>query len=152
MPPVEEARRRLDAFMAERGLKHTRQRDEVLGAFFESSTHVSVDELLRRVQVRDENVGAATVYRALKLFAEAGIAHESHFGDGQARYEPMLADQHHDHLICSDCGRIVEFHDPVIEARQVDIAREHGLAIRAHRLDIYGRCASPETCRYRVAK
>lgn len=149
MASVEEARRRLDAFMAERGLKHTRQRDEVLGAFFESGTHVSVDELLRRVQLRDEGVGAATVYRALKLFAEAGIAHETHFGDGQARYEPMLAEQHHDHLICMDCQRIVEFHDPVIETRQVDIAREHGFVIQAHRLEIHGRCANPSSCDFR---
>jgi Fur family transcriptional regulator, ferric uptake regulator len=151
-PAVDEAQRRLDAFMRERGLKHTRQRDEILGAFFLAGGHVSVDDLLGRVQERMAGVGYATVYRTMKLFVEAGVAHERHFKDGQTRYEPVIDDEHHDHLICTVCGMIFEFEDPLIEQRQSEIARERGLRVESHRHEIYGSCAAPESCEHRKAR
>src|SRR4051812_39652584 len=114
-PAVEEASRKLAAYMVVRGLKHTRQRDQILEAFFDASAHVSIDDLLALVQTRMPGVGYATVYRTMKLFAEAGVAHERHFQDGQTRYEPVVPDEHHDHLICVTCGTIFEFEDPTIE-------------------------------------
>ena len=146
MTAVEEAQRRLDAYMRTRGLKHTRQRDEILEAFFTAGGHVSIDELLARVQERLAGVGYATVYRTLKLFSEAGVAHERHFQDGQTRYEPVVEDEHHDHLICTLCGKIFEFEDPIIEKRQAEIAADHGLRLHTHRHEIYGTCLKPDTC------
>jgi Fur family ferric uptake transcriptional regulator len=151
-PAAEEAQRRLDEHMRERGLKHTRQRDQILEAFFEAHTHVSIDELLPLVQARMAGVGYATVYRTMKLFAEAGVAHERHFQDGQTRYEPVIADEHHDHLICTACGTIFEFEDPTIEQRQADIAVQHGMRVTSHRHEIYGSCAQPESCVHRAAR
>jgi Fur family ferric uptake transcriptional regulator len=145
-PVVEEAQRKLSVYMRERGLKHTRQRDQILEVFFAAGGHVSIDDLLGQVQERMAGVGYATVYRTMKLFAEAGVAHERHFDDGQSRYEPVIDDEHHDHLICTTCGTIFEFEDPIIEQRQADIAVAHGLRVEHHRHEIYGSCMAPETC------
>jgi Fur family ferric uptake transcriptional regulator len=82
----------------------------------------------------------------MKLFAEAGVAHERHFQDGQTRYEPVVPDEHHDHLICTTCGHIFEFEDPVVEARQAEVAAQHGLRVVSHRHEIYGACQAPQTC------
>ena len=142
MSPLDEARRTLEAHMRAQGLKHTRQRDEILQTFFAAGGHVSIDELLGRVQERMPGVGYATVYRTLKLFVEAGVAHERNFQDGQARFEPVLEDAHHDHLICLDCGHIFEFEEDEIERRQGEIATRHGLRMESHRHEIYGRCAA----------
>lgn len=150
MSPVDEARRTLETHIRARGLKHTRQRDEILDAFFAVGGHVSIDELLMRVQTRMPGVGYATVYRTLKLFAEAGVAHERNFHDGQARYEAVVPDAHHDHLICLDCGAIFEFEDPEIERRQAEIAERLGLSVTVHRHEIYGRCRQGAACSRRA--
>ena len=145
----DEAQRRLAAYMADHGLKQTKQRDEILEAFFAAGGHVSIDDMLRRVQLTMPGVGYATVYRTMKLFAEAGIAHEQHFQDGQTRYEPVIPDEHHDHLICTTCKKIFEFEDPTVESIQNDIARRHGLTVVSHRHEIYGKCIEPGTCPHR---
>lgn len=150
MSAVEEAQGRLAAYMRERGLKQTRQRDQILEVFFGAGGHVSIEDLLGRVQVKMPGVGYATVYRTMKLFSEAGLAHERHFQDGQTRYEPVVADEHHDHLICAGCGQIYEFEDPVIEQRQSDLARAHGMRVTSHRHEIYGQCLDEAACRLRA--
>lgn len=149
MTPVDDARARLDAYMTGRGLKHTRQRDLILEAFYEAGSHVSVDDLMRIVADRASGVGTATVYRSLKLFVEAGVAHERRFQDGQTRYEPVLSNDHHDHLICTDCGRIFEFEDPEIEERQAVVAERWGIRVTSHRHEIYGSCVTPANCPHR---
>lgn len=141
--------RRLERHMLDRGLKSTRQRQVILDTFLEVDGHVAVDELLVRVQAHMPSVGYATVYRTLKLFVEAGVAHERRFGDGQARYEPVRTDEHHDHLICMDCGHIFEFEDPIIEERQAQVALEHGIRLVSHRHDIYGSCSTGPACPFR---
>ena len=149
MSALDDAQRTLAAHLRANGGKHTRQRDEILRTFFEAGGHVSIDELLARVQTRMPGVGYATVYRTLKLFEEAGVAHARNFQDGQARYEPVVPDAHHDHLICLDCGAIFEFEDPEIERRQAEIAERLGLSVTLHRHEIYGRCGRGTTCPHR---
>jgi len=131
-------------FLARKGLKSTRQREIILDEFLRSTAHPSTEELYLRVRKKHPNIGYATVYRTLKLFAECGIAEERHFGDGQTRYESSTAEEHHDHLICTICSRIIEFEDPHIEELQDLVARKHRFEIAHHRLEIYGRC---EECR-----
>ncbi len=145
-PLVEAARQKLQAFIRAEGLKQTRQRDEILDAFFAAGGHVSVDELLRDVLLRSPGVGHATIYRTMRLFVDAGIAHERNFGDGQTRYEPMVPDEHHDHLICLDCNKIFEFEDPIIEERQAQVCIRWGLTPQHHRHEIYGRCQKGAAC------
>lgn len=151
MDAASHARRKLHDFIAKHGLKHTRQREVIFDAFLEAGGHVSVEDLLRRVQETSPGIGAATVYRTLKLFTEAGVAHERRFQEGQSLYEAAVEDEHHDHLICLDCGAIFEFEDPTIEARQAEVALQHGLRLQSHRHEIYGRCKAPRDCPHRPA-
>lgn len=150
MSTIQDARARLGRHMRDRGLKQTRQREEILESFLAHGGHVSIDELLALVQERLPGVGYATVYRSMKLFVEAGLAHERHFEGGQTRFEVDLGGDHHDHLICTTCKRIFEFEDPTIEALQADVARAHGLRLTSHRHEIYGECLKPDTCPHRA--
>ena len=137
---------RLSGFMREHGLKQTRQRTTIFEIFL-GTEHVSVEDLLTAVQKVEPGVGYATVYRALKLFVEAGVAHKRSFGDGQARYEPVdVNDEHHDHLICTICGEIFEFEDQVIERRQDQVAAQFGLKLTNHRMTLWGECLDNPNC------
>lgn len=127
--------------IAARGLKQSRQRTAIAEVFFEMGGHVAIDELVARVREQDPRVSVATVYRTMKLLAECGLAVARHFGDGQTRYEPAVRRHHHDHLICTACGEIVEFESERIEELQDRVARRHGFEVEHHRLEIYGRCA-----------
>lgn len=148
-----EAQGRLAEYIRQRGLKQTRQREQILEAFFEAGGHTSIDEVLSAVQARMPGIGYATVYRSMKLFVEAGVAEERQFQDGQARFEPLVAgDTHHDHLICVTCGTIFEFENEVVEQQQHEVARQHGLRVTSHRHEIYGACEAPDTCPHRRAR
>ena len=131
-------------FAASKGLRSTRQRDTILDVFLSTHQHVSVEELYLKVKRSNPGVGQATVYRTLKLFAEAGLAREILLHDGQTRYEHVMAGEHHDHLVCTGCNAIIEFENATIEQLQDEIAARHGFMIKSHKLEIYGLCA---TCR-----
>lgn len=133
---------KLDAYMAKKGLRSTTQRKAIADAFFAAPNHVTIEELLARAREFDERIGYATVYRTLKLFTECGIAAERNFGDGPSRYElsDESTDDHHDHLICVECRKIVEFHDEKIELLQAAVAAKHGFKVRSHRHEVYGLC------------
>ena len=128
------------AYLAARKLKSTRQREIILDEFLRAGAHLSTEELFLRLREQHPHIGYATVHRALKLFAECGIAEPRHFGDGQTRYEKSAGEEHHDHLICTVCGTIVEFENPQIEALQEAVARQHAFRIERHRLELYGLC------------
>jgi len=140
MPDLTRFRALLSTHMAKKGLRSTDQRRLIVETFFKSPNHVSIEELLAQVRSQDPKVGYATVYRTLKLLTECGVAFERRFGDGLARYE--LADEasHHDHLICVDCGTIVEFEEDRIEALQEAVAEKYGYELRSHKHEMYGVC------------
>lgn len=123
------------------GLKQTRQREIIARKFFGCCGHVTADQLLLLVRGEDQKISLATVYRTLKLLQECSLASVNNFGLGQARFEATTkADSHHDHLICKDCGNIVEFFDPEIELLQQEVASKHGFAITNHKMELYGFC------------
>ena len=127
--------------LKKRGLKLTRQRRAIAEAFFATDDHVTLTDLLTRSKARLASIGYATVYRTVRLMVEQGLANEHKFSDNaEALFEPNIDGEHHDHLICVQCGRIVEFEDDVIEQRQEAIARTHGFEIEHHRMEIYVRC------------
>jgi len=123
-------------------LKQTTQRDLILEAFLDAKGHITAEEVHQRVRAKSGSIGYTTVYRTLKLLVEAGLAQERHFGDGVARYE--VENEHHDHLVCLSCGKIVEFECDVIEERQEEIAALHKFELMRHRHELYGHC---ESCR-----
>src|SRR5512140_3314802 len=134
------ARDRLAAWISARGLKTTRQRDVIVDAFFSQPGHLSIEELLQEARHRDPTIGAATVYRTMKILTDAGLASARHFEGGQTRYEAALDRHHHDHLICTSCGNIVEFENERIEALQESVASEHAFKVTHHKLELYGLC------------
>ncbi len=138
----------LAEFMRAAGKKNTRQRDVIVDVFLASDEHLTLQELLVRVQVIEPNVGFATVYRTLKMLVEAGVAKERHFGSEQALYELVHRGQHHDHLICSRCGHIFEYEDEVIKARQVEIAKSFGMRITGHRHELYAEPLTDGPCKH----
>lgn len=124
------------------GLKHTKQRDVILVAFFESAEHVSAEQLYQEVRKQSPSIGYTTVYRTLKLLVDAGLAQERRFDDGLTRYE--IEHAHHDHLVCLKCGKIIEFECELIEKAQEDVASRYRFRVLRHRHELYGHC---EDCR-----
>jgi len=131
--------RALAQYLDDHGLKHTRQRDDILSVFLEVKGHITSDEIYNRVRERFPNIGYTTVYRTMKLLCDAGLASEHHFDEGVRRYE--IAHEHHDHLVCTRCGKIIEFECEMIEAAQDKIAANYGFRILRHRHELYGHCS-----------
>jgi Fur family ferric uptake transcriptional regulator len=139
-PNLEHFRSLLQTHMVKKGLRSTDQRRLIVETFFRSPNHVSIEELLAVVRSEDKRIGYATVYRTLKLLAECGVANERRFSDGLTRYELADESSHHDHLICLECGDIVEFEEPRIETLQEQVAHRHGFVLRSHKHEMYGVC------------
>lgn len=131
----------LKAYLESHGLKTTAQRDFIADSFFRTNTHISLDELLKKVKRKNPRVGYATVYRTMKLLTDSGLALERRFGDGQTRYENMPEDGHHDHMICIKCGKITEFQNQKIEQLQIEMAKKLGYSVINHKLELYGYCS-----------
>lgn len=132
----------LRAYLTEHGLKSSRQRELIAETFFAAGGHLRVEELLERVRAVDARIGQATVYRTMKLLTQCGLAESHQFGDGHTVYEPVdEPEEHHDHLICTSCGDIVEFFSERIEAMQEEIAKQHGYVVTSHKMELYGTCA-----------
>lgn len=131
-----------EKFIAEKGLKSTRQRDDIINTFLKSDGHLSVEDLHHMVQEINPKIGYATVYRTLKLLSESGLAAERHFDDGQTRYEHLNPEEHHDHLICLGCGKIIEFEDQRIEDLQDEVAKSLSFRVVTHKLELYGYCSA----------
>ncbi|MBI4632927.1 MAG: transcriptional repressor [Deltaproteobacteria bacterium] len=128
-------------YIVREGLKTTQQREIILEFFLSSAKHMSIEELYRELRAKHPNIGYATVCRTLKLFAGSGIAREIHIGDGQTRYEHIADGEHHDHLVCTRCGKIAEFENKTIEKLQAAVADSYGFLIESHKLELYGLCA-----------
>jgi Fur family ferric uptake transcriptional regulator len=137
---MQKEKERLRTHLEQHHLKQTRQREVILEIFLKTRGHVTAEELHQRVQKKDPSVGLATVYRTLNLFCQAKLAEPRQFGDGHARYEVVAEYQHHDHLICTGCGKIIEFSNCNIEQLQEQVAQENSFTIYTHKLEIYGLC------------
>ena len=122
------------------GLKATLPRLKILEIFQKGSQrHMTAEDVFRVLLDDRSDIGLATVYRVLTQFEQAGILLRSHFESGKAVYE-LNEGQHHDHLVCLDCGRVEEFYDPEIERRQHAVAKDKGFAIADHALSLYAHC------------
>ena len=130
--------RALARFLEDHSLKHTKQREAILDVFLEARGHVTGEEIYLRVRELHTQIGYTTVYRTMKLLCDAGLAHERNFDDGITRYE--IEHEHHDHLVCTKCGAIVEFECELIEDAQDRIAERHGFRVLRHRHELYGHC------------
>jgi len=141
--PKSERKKSLDNYIAKKHLKSTTQRDIIFDQFFNYlGQHVTVDELYESVKRHYPRIGYATIYRTLKLFKECGLAHERNFGNGKAKYEPVKFDgEHHDHLICLGCEKIIEFANNDMESYSLRVARMNKFDVVNHKIELYGYCS-----------
>ena len=147
---VEEAMQAFHQRLQEEGLKSTRQRDIIAERFFVLDEHITADELLEDVRAHQPRVGYATVYRTLKLLVEQGFAVPKDFGDGQTRYDPVHnQDPQHDHLICVDCRKIMEFNDEELNERIEAIVDDMKFTIRRKKIELYAEC-DDESCPHKA--
>jgi len=130
----------LRGYLAQTGQKVTRQRLLVAERFLEAEGHLSAEELYHLMLDEGTKVGLATVYRSLKTLVAAGLAQERRFPDGAARYEAVFGEPLHDHLVCTECGAIIEMGNPCVDRIYATALAEHGFQATSHRLVITGRC------------
>ena len=128
---------RIEKLCAERGMRMTEQRRLIARVLSNAEDHPDVEELYRRASAIDPHISIATVYRTVRLFEEAGVVEKHDFGDGRSRYEEA-GDDHHDHLIDTKTGEVIEFFDAEIERLKAEIARKLGYELVGHKLELYG--------------
>ena len=132
---------KLNDYVKLKSLKSTKQRDAIVKTFFDYGTeHIKIEELLAKSRKKNPKIGYATVYRTLMLLVEAGVALQRQFGNGQSQFELNHENQHHDHMICTSCGLIVEFKNNTIEDLQKQVAKKHHFNLSAHKMELYGVC------------
>ena len=131
----------LESFLRKHGQKVTKSRKAVLQAFLSIEGHVTADSLFAEAKKIDPGIGQATVFRTVKLLADAGLAREACQDDGARTYEHAFMHSHHDHLRCERCGRIVEFYDKTIERAQEGVFKHYGFTPLGHRMELLGLCS-----------
>ncbi len=144
-----EERQKFEAYIKSEGMRETQQRVHVLDTFLDIEDHVSVDDLYRILQERDDRVGYATVHRTMKLICDCGLAREVRFDDGIVRYEHNFRHRHHHHLVCTRCREIIEFESSEMDAGERRILKRYGFKMESHRYEIFGLCAK---CRREITK
>ncbi len=133
------------------GLKATLPRLKIMEIFQTGvQRHMTAEDVYRVLLEERTDIGLATVYRVLTQFEQAGILNRNHFEQGKAIYE-LNEGQHHDHLVCLDCGRVEEFYDAEIEVRQHAVAKAKGFAIADHALSLYAHCTKAQ-CAHRPVR
>lgn len=133
---------RIEHLCVAQNMKMTDQRRVIARVLSIAEDHPDVEEVHRRASEIDSRISIATVYRTVRIWEEAGILDRHDFGDGRARYEEVT-EEHHDHLINVKTGTVIEFQNAEIEALQERIAREHGMRLVDHRLELYGTPLKP---------
>ena len=127
-------------YLGRKGLKLTHQREGILKALTKAERHLSVDELYSVVKKEDPSIGRATVFRTVNLLQECGLVAEVGSTTGASKFELKADRPHHDHMICIECGRTIEFQSPMMEHFQDGAIRRQGFVALWHRHEIFGRC------------
>jgi Fur family ferric uptake transcriptional regulator len=138
-----------DNFIKSEGLKGTLQRVAVLDAFLGIEDHVSVDDIHRILSRDGQKVGYATVHRTMKLIAQCGLAREVRFNDGILRFEHQYKHKQHYHLVCTHCGKVIEFNSDKIDSAEKAILKRYGFTMHSHRYNVFGLC---KECRKKNGK
>ena len=140
----------VERYMRERGLRWTVQRRLIVEKAFDTHEHFTAEELLAMCRSVDTRVSRATVYRTLGVMEEAGFVEGLDTGEGSRRFEHVLGHEHHDHMVCEDCGKIIEFHNDDLEALKVQAARNLGFELVSHTLKLVVHCTD-DACTERPA-
>jgi Fur family ferric uptake transcriptional regulator len=142
MVQVEREVTRFQQFLQQQGLKLTSERIALVREIFSTHYHFEADELLFKMKEKAVKISRATVYRTLELLVKSGMVRRVHLGEDHYHYEHVTGNSHHDHLICTTCGGIIEFHDEELEQRQLAICARKKFTPTFHNLQILGVCDS----------
>lgn len=134
-------------YLERRSLKLTAERQALFDELFSRHEHVEADELLVRLRAKHKKISRATIYRTLELMVDSGIVGRLRMGEAGYRYERLRAGDHHDHLICDHCGKVIEFFEERIETLQDEVAARHGFVLLSHTHQMRGICRA---CRPRA--
>ena len=135
------AKEKFMAFLEEKNLRITTQRRAIVDTVFGTDQHFTAEQLLEWARQRDESVSRATVYRTLPLLTESGLVHEMDFGKPYKFYDPNYSDHpNHNHLICEDCEKIVEFDSDQIESIENEIGQKLGFTVKSQKLQLSATC------------
>jgi Fur family ferric uptake transcriptional regulator len=140
MPNSEKEISRFNGFLQQQGLKPTSERTALVREIFATHYHFEADELLFKMKEKGLKISRATVYRTLELLVKSGMVRRVHLGEDHYHYEHVTGNSHHDHLICTTCGAVIEFHDDLLEQRQRDICERKKFTPTFHNLQILGVC------------
>src|SRR5580765_6506873 len=144
MPAIEREITRFQDFLTRQGQKLTQERTSLVREIFSTHYHFEADELLFKMKQKAVKISRATVYRTLELLVKSGMVRRVHLGEDHYHYEHVRGDSHHDHLICTTCGAVIEFHDEPLEQRQREICERKKFTPTFHNLQILGIC---DACR-----
>jgi Fur family ferric uptake transcriptional regulator len=131
---------RFQEFLQQQGLKLTSERTALVREIFSTHYHFEADELLFKMKETNVKISRATVYRTLELLVKSGLVRRVHLGEDHYHYEHVSGNSHHDHLICTTCGGVIEFHDEELERLQLAICAKKKFTPTFHNLQILGLC------------
>ena len=132
-------------YLKDKGMLPSTQREHILDIFLATETHPTISDLYELVKQKHPRIGLATVYRAMRVICDAGLARETDFGEGIKRFEHKYRHQHHDHLVCLKCGGVIEVFSPEIENLQETLAAQHSFIPVRHEMQIFGTCSKCQT-------
>jgi Fur family transcriptional regulator, ferric uptake regulator len=144
MPKLTAAITKFSGFLQQQGLKLTSEREALVREIFSIHYHFEADELLFKMKQNSVKISRATVYRTLELLVKSGLVRRVHLGEDHYHYEHVSGHSHHDHLVCTTCGAVIEFHDEELERRQREICERKKFTPTFHNLQILGLC---DACR-----
>ena len=144
MPRIDSAVGRFRTFLDDHELKLTSEREALVREIFATHYQFEADELLFKMKEKSLKISRATIYRTLELLVKSGMVRRVHLGEDHYHYEYVSGNSHHDHLICTTCGSVIEFHDPMLEERQLEICDRKKFTPTFHNLQILGVC---DACR-----
>lgn len=127
-------------YLNSKGLRFTRERREILDEVMRTHSHFEVEDIFAGLRKKNANISRASIYRTLPLLLDSGIVHKTLCEVMRARYEHVLGHEHHDHMVCVKCGKVIEFKKDGIEKLQEEAAKEHRFKMIGHRLVISGLC------------
>ena len=140
MQMKQQVKEQFNQFLSRKHLKTTLQRNLVVDAMVELGRHTNVDELYLLLRAKHPYIGHATVYRALRLLAESGLAREINLGDGITRYQLARKGERRDYLVCSRCGSVTEFENCTVEKEQLKLAHSLGFTVETLKIELKGLC------------
>jgi Fur family transcriptional regulator, ferric uptake regulator len=142
MPSSVDEKELFSDFLKRKGLKTTQERTALFEEVFSSHRHFDVEDLVQRMREKGKKISRATAYRTLEILHECGLVGRVRLNEEKYRYERLHKGEHHDHLICTHCGRVIEFVEPRIERLQDQVCEKHGFLATSHSHQIRGLCSS----------